>query len=387
MTIEQFYETLQFLRDLENGLEIETNLEEVRDALNSLVSSPAHPQHQSALASALETFSDAVSGLKGAVTPSQSSAIAAIGGIEFFNPDLYESVKAAIATNAMTPSVARDFVKDLASRRAEFLETVATTLKGLDDLGVRGDHLQAGTADMAFRIPRDLFSGRLGLFAKELIFINRLIEHIAEAVNADAEAIKLETLSSSTPTVVVTTCGAVILSLGKAVEFFLASWEKVEKIRKLRAEIAELGMKGKAFDEFSDEIKRTVKEVVERSTRMILENFKSETPRKNELEGGLKQDLHRLYGQIERGLTIQFRAEPPQDGNAPEVSELEAVKRMGHEMQFPTIDEKPMLLSAGDVLDGDLESGDSTANRVKTTPQKTRKAATKDKKPSAAEKP
>lgn len=386
MTIEQFYETLQFIRDLDEKLEIETNLEVVRDALNNLVASPAHPPHQSALASALEAFSNAVSGLKGAVTPSQSSAIATIGGKEFFDPDIYEEVRAAIATNAMTPSVARDFVKDLTSRRSEFLATAEKTLRGLAELGVHGDHLEAGTADMAFRIPRDLFSERLGLFAKELIFINRLIEHISEAVAADAELIKLETLSSSTPTVVVTTCGAVIWSLGKAVEFFLDSWEKVEKIRKLRAEIAELGIKGRALDEFSDEIKRTVKEVVEKSTRMILENYKTDAARKNELEGFLKQDLHRLYGQIERGLTIQFRAEPSQDGNPPEKNALEAVKRMGHEMQFPAIDEKPMLLPAGEVLEGDLTNGDSTSSRVRTTNQRIKKATAKDKKHSSDEK-
>jgi len=63
------------------------------------------------------------------LSASERAAIAEIGGGEFFDPDLAEKVKASIAANAMTPSVARDFVLDVATRRAEFLRTIKTTCR------------------------------------------------------------------------------------------------------------------------------------------------------------------------------------------------------------------------------------------------------------------
>ena len=150
MTIEKFYETLSFFVNLDDRLRFQADLEVIRDTLNNLVSAPAQPQHQSALANALAAFSAAALELRGAVAPSQFSSIADVGGTEFFDPSIAERVQASVSTNAMTPSVARDFVRDLASRRAEFLTTVRKTLEGLEILGVRGSGLKAGSADLAF---------------------------------------------------------------------------------------------------------------------------------------------------------------------------------------------------------------------------------------------
>jgi hypothetical protein len=183
MTIEKFYETLQFIDELNSSLKLQTHLEAIRETLNSLVSAPAHPQHQSSLASALTVFTEAANELRNLLTPSQMSSIAELGGEEFFDSSIAEKVKDAISTNAMTPSVARDFVQDLASRREQYLSKIKRTLTGLTDLGVSSRRLEPGDADLAFLIPRDLFKNELGLLAKELIFINRAMTLPLESVS------------------------------------------------------------------------------------------------------------------------------------------------------------------------------------------------------------
>jgi hypothetical protein len=185
VTIEKFYETLRLVVDLDRDLRLQAGLESITAALSSLVNSPAQPTQQAALASALSAFIESAEKLGNSLTPSQTESVAAIGGGEFFDPLIADKVKFSIVTNAMTPSVARDFVQDLATRRSAFLATVRQTLAGMQELGVSTVDLKPGSADFAFAIPRDLFENQLGPFATELRFISRLIQHFSEAVTGE----------------------------------------------------------------------------------------------------------------------------------------------------------------------------------------------------------
>ena len=83
MTVEKFFETLLQIDEFENELNLQTSLEAIREALNNLVSAPAQPQHQSALASAISAFDTATRGLADALTPNQIAAISEVGGHEY----------------------------------------------------------------------------------------------------------------------------------------------------------------------------------------------------------------------------------------------------------------------------------------------------------------
>lgn len=267
----------------------------------------------------------------------------------------------------MTPSVANDFVQDLAARRSTFLTTVKSTLKGLNELNVHSTELEPGTADLAFVIPRDLFKNQLAPFAKELTFISRLMDHFGEAVTGKSQPVELEGLSSSSPTVALVAVTGAIAAIGTAVNKFLEAWEKIEKIRRLHAELKEIGIKKAALEELTEEITTTIEEVVEESTQITLANFPGEPERKNELENAIRQDTSRLFGQIERGLTIQFRAEPTEDAGEAENAALDKISRISRTIQFPQIRNEPVLLTDGEILEGDIP----TVKTSKKTSKKT----------------
>src|ERR1017187_10570750 len=169
MTAGKLFGTLKFLYDLDCRLALQSYLESIREALNNLVTQPANPNHQGNLANSLKNFEEAKK-LSESITPSVASMIAEMGGTDLFAQDIADKVKTSIAMNAMTPSVARDFVQELASRRATFLATVRTTMDGLQKLKVSDAPPEAGPADLAFLIPRDLFENDLADFAKELSY-------------------------------------------------------------------------------------------------------------------------------------------------------------------------------------------------------------------------
>lgn len=166
MNIEKFYETLNYATELDQNLELQVGLEAIRDALANIVAAPAQPQHQNALASALSTFRDATSELSKSITPSQLSSLAEMGGEEYFDFQIADKIQESVEKNAMTPSVARDYVKNLASKRAQFIETMKQTKNGLQELGVKSSGLTAGNADASFIIPRELLRTNLASLQK-----------------------------------------------------------------------------------------------------------------------------------------------------------------------------------------------------------------------------
>jgi hypothetical protein len=373
MTAQKLYETLKFLEVLDRDLNMQKTLESIRDALNNLVSQPADPQQQAVLAQALQTFSSSAEMLGERITPSQATLISAIGGQEFFEPSIAESVKSSVATNAMTPTVARDFVKGLASRRAAFMATIKSTQHGLTELKIGAPLTVAGTADVAFLIPRDIFENQLGTFAKELTFINSLIRDVSEAKTGHADVIEVKELSSSVPTVALAARVNVVEAIAGIVNKFLDAWKKIEEIRDIRQRLAKVGMKRAALEEELDEqITTTIEEVVEESTTTLLVGYQGDSGRRNELSTALTREMTRLFGQIERGLTLEFHAEPEEDGEA-EKGAVESLSALNREIRFPAIENQPLLLTNGEVVEGPIE-------RVKvftrTTTRKTTKKET-----------
>lgn len=386
MTAEKLYGILLFIDDLDSRLSIQNSLQQVATALANLVASPAQPQYQTQLAQALTAFDQSVSKMNEAISHSQFQTISTMGGEEFFNPRIAENVRNSVEKNAMTPSVASDYVQSLLTNRAAFLSTVKNAAKSLKQLGIKEVALEVGTADISFLIPRDIFNNELGSFSRELSFLNQFARHYSEALTGQVEVVKLEELSSSTPTVALWLSAKVIEGIGKVVNLFLDAWEKIERIRKIRSELVEMGLKDTAT-ELTEQITTTVEEVVEESTQLVLAEYKGKPERRSELENAVKIDTLRLFGQIERGLSIEIRANRSDsgDGDGELQKSLGAIQNMGAGMKFPLVTKEPMLLGSGELIEGDIIAAKHSKTTKTTT--KTSKTTTSAKKAPAVEVP
>lgn len=279
-----------------------------------------------------------------------------MGGEEYFASDIAQKVKLSVANNAMTPTVARDFVKDLASKRTAFMKTVENTIEGLTSLGVTGYALPAGGSDLSFTIPREIFADELASFAIELRFLDKLLRDLSEATLGKPEPVKLEALSTTTPVVSVLTDPHVLNALAKSIQFFLDAWKKIEDIRKVRSEVARVGVVGSALEQFDEKIEETVTEVVEETVKLSLANYSTDEHRKNELTTALSQDMRRLFGQIERGLVVEFRAKPEEleRSDSSEGDPLISVLDISKNLLYPIPDSQPLLLASGELLEGEI---------------------------------
>jgi hypothetical protein len=89
---------------------------------------------QQALAAAMTALGKATNALREDLTPSRTE----LGGSEFFDPALSSDIRNSIAVNAMTPSVANNYVQDKLTGRAAFLQNVKQMLSGMQELKLSG---------------------------------------------------------------------------------------------------------------------------------------------------------------------------------------------------------------------------------------------------------
>ncbi len=109
-------------------------------------------------------------------------------------------------------------------------------------------------------------------------------------------------------------------------------------------------------------------------------SYKGDSDRRNELESSIRQNTRRLFGQIERGLVVQFRAEP-NDKNDDKHDDLEAIATLSRTMEFPAVASSPLLLKTSQLIEGDVEKF-TTTTTTKTVIKPTFKGAA-TKKPNA----
>lgn len=383
MTIEKLYEILTKLVSVDTKLKLQTSLEQIRDSLANLAGQPAATQHQANLGTALAAFTTGAKRLEENITPSEWAAIEELDATEFYDPSIADKVRTSVERNAMTPAVARDYVQDIATRRATFIQTVKETIQGLKNLGVpQAEKKAAPPAEAAFSVPRTIFHEQLGAFARELQFIDRLLRNMNEALTGESQPTELVALSSSTPTVAVFTSLGALKLLGVVVNSFLDAWKKVEEIRMMREKLKSLGfVSATALDEMTAAIAASVKEVVEESTKLSLAEYRKDSGRRNELDNALRRDLHRLFGQIERGLTVELKINVD-DKATSSSDELKQIADIVQKMRFPEPAKEPMLLANGEIIE-DETVNPVTTKRTATTEKQTKKKGSEA--PSGAE--
>ncbi|HXM61878.1 MAG TPA: hypothetical protein VN950_13560 [Terriglobales bacterium] len=140
-----------------------------------------------------------------------------------------------------------------------------------------------------------------------------------------------------------------------------------------------------ALDELNEQITTTVDEVVEEATELVLVGYKGSPERKNELSNAVRQDTHRLFGQIERGLAVEFRAVPSKEEETEEGKALANIANLKRVIQFPEVPKEPILLSDGQILEGDIRAvkhSKMTTTRKITT---SKRVVGKDEKPEVSE--
>jgi hypothetical protein len=252
----------------------------------------------------------------------------------------------------MTPSVARDYVNEYCARRTGFL-TSTNSLVGLLAPMMEQNVVENkfSLTYAVFTIPRELFKNHLDELSSELKYVYLLIQHIDRALTGKVQSVEVRNLASSVPSIEIITGVQTLCALAEVTFSFLDVWEKIKKYRHIREECEEAGLVDKTIE---DSVKNLIREEVDNainaSTKKLMSSSKG-GPEDKELETGIRKVIHKLYGQIERGLIVEIKtSDETQIKDEGKKKEIIALKSLSIKLQFPKAERSPMLLADGEVI-------------------------------------
>ena len=134
---------------------------------------------------------------------------------------------------------------------------------------------------------------------------------VAEAESEEPGKIEVGEISTTDPVFWLIVAYGVAKSVGKVTDWCLDTWKKVEDIRNVRAQTAQLqSFSAEEVDQIfgtkiQGQIDASIQEKVEQLTAEV-----TDQARKNELQNGLRPTLRQFLARIERGMTVDVRYLP-----------------------------------------------------------------------------
>ncbi len=354
MNVSHLYAIIDSLLVKETTLDVQGMLDRLNVASQSLASNPNAAQFQNEFVTHLNALDAASPSLSQDFGAAELRLLGDIGAAPFFVVNMAEEVRRLSQENPMTPTVVHQYVADFCGKRAQYIETLRRLKQGFETLAIPVLQLEPGSAEVSFTLPRNLFSNNLEGLISELGQVKLIIRAFSEISLGSAVPIELQRISTSDPSFVFGLPIKLIALLGDIVKWCLERWKDVEEIRRIRAETE----RTKAFSNeeivkfFDERIKQQIDENVSKKCDELINLTKElEESRQFELRKHLEIALRSILARIERGMTVDVRAEKPIASDESEHGiEYEGDQKFYDEviantkgLQFPTPSGKPIL--------------------------------------------
>jgi hypothetical protein len=311
MNVSRLLELIQEVLHVEEDHHLQRTLTALVGALQQMVSNPQDADHQTDVADKLKELRQSLEGAHSDLAAAAYEFLDEVNGEDFFSPVLAENIAHEMRENAMTPSVVNAFVEKTVASREQLLENMRSARKTLLALGFRRTDLEAGTAELGFLIPRDIFDNTIGGLAEELQLIDRLVGVFSEAVTGRREHPILDQLSTTKPLVLLIAAPAVVKAIAETVKFVLETYKQIVDIKEVRErtrglKIAiDLMLKG-----FDDHIKKVIDEAIDARIDILIP-ARGVGRQQEVANGGLRWAIKYLMSRIERGMKIEVKSLPP----------------------------------------------------------------------------
>lgn len=351
---------------LDEKLKVQSHFEQAVNSLSNMASSPGDPNQQTAFSQAFSELQQAFTAFSESLSPGDWDRLREIDSDEYFSTSNVDKLNEAVSANPATPAVARDILQQILSDRTSHIGQLKTLQKSLAYIGFEGGYNNTDQGQIGFKLPRELFDNNLSKLISELGFLRKLVRLVAEAEGENPEDIQVGSISTTDPVFWLLVAYGTAVSMGRLSHWALDTWKKVEDIRHVRAQTAQLSTFSESEIEkiFGSKIEAQIKAAIEEKTKALATEM-GDKGRKNEIENGLRPILKQFLARVERGLTVDVRYLPaPTDNDTndsdDEVEEVQERQRsemrsVASTLNFPRAEGSPVLL-----LDAANDEGDKT---------------------------
>lgn len=358
MNTSRLLETLDFLLKIENQMTLQSRLAHVHSALSALSTQPTSAQYQTQVASALSGLKAAHKQVMESCTHSDMKEFEELGALPFFLEDIANIIQKQVSENVATPAVSAQFANDKLVARQKYIETITQLVENLKFLGMKTPEIEAGTTEVCFTIPWKLFDSNFEGLLGELREIHRMIRALSEVSTGSVERIFVRQISTSDPLFSFGLCVATAIAFGKMVDWALDTWKNVEDIRALREQTKQLKSgrekREPIITSFDEMIRGTINDAINKKSEEMISSMRSAVSeeRKRELSIHLEMVLNSALARIERGMTIEIRFAPVDNGSEGETDdamlakqrhEFSELEELGRKLKFPSPSSDPIL--------------------------------------------
>lgn len=305
MNVERLHEAVKAILAIEDPVGLQHQLHQVRDLLGRLTDSPSDAGMQQAVHEQFGVARSMVEQILSKLSASHWAVLKEIGGERFYDHSVIRPLMDMMQDNRMTPAVVRDEARAIASARSQFVETLKSLANIFNSLGIRGEDLPPGTAELMVLLPRGIFDDDLAKLAKELKIVNDIIRPFSEAALGAPEKVRVDQISTSDPTFLFGLDLETIKLIGQGVVLILGVWKGLLELRKAKETSKTVGMPPQMLEWYEAKMKQTIDESLQKHADELTSRAERDAGRAHELNIALVKSMTKMAERMERGMKVE----------------------------------------------------------------------------------
>lgn len=314
MNVEELREIAQTVVGDVETTDLVNLLNQLRNAVSRQVAEPTNAELQTAVASARSALADKLRlGAASEFNPRWRQLLDEMG-IAFLLPDrLLADLDEAFMQNQVTPQVVNDAVGKLEGDVTAAVDHLNRLIETLQFLNLASSALGPGEFEASVLIPRNEVDNALGALGREFEDLETLIRPFIEADGGSPPPLQVRQIASTDFLAVVYMTPGAALLLSKAIDGVLGVYERVLRIRKLRQELNDAGIKPETVEAIEQDATEMVEREIPGIVREVMDGAAAlpSDGRRHEIEVAITKSLRGIAKRVDHGFRMTVRAGPP----------------------------------------------------------------------------
>jgi hypothetical protein len=245
--------------------------------------------------------------------PSQAKILEEIGASDKIGTGLSDRIQAVLDTNNVTPANALAELQKIAAEVEHFAGIVKQTIEGFEALHIDYDRLLPGETEFGVLIPWAVIDSNLEGLQKETREFDKALKIVSELVEESPQSPHIRSVGSSNLQLFLSSTPAIAACLIAAVERLCALYKQILEIRSLRKQLREKSLPKELTAPIEAHEEIMASNEIEKIADALVKEFSKvkDKGRENELRNGLVVTLRFFAAQIDAGVDMEARSEPP----------------------------------------------------------------------------
>lgn len=358
MNVERLHALLAEVRDDLRETNMKGKLEDLDNALQRAVSSPAEPSFQNAVAEAREAVRAGLqSSAVNQMPPASLEVLEELGILPCLGEYLLDEFDDIFQRNQVTQAVVLEEVQGIVVRYQEIAKHLDEMLAGMAYFEIGSDDLDPGDCEITMVIPRPFVRNSLQPLGEEFRRIRKILGPFQELATGSREEIHVRTISSSDFLLGMAVDPNTGAAFAQAVAWVLARYKDVLGIRKMVEEIRQMDLPEERAQDLETDATNMIVNSIGEITGSLMTQYEGNlngTGRANEVKTELTVAIIETARRIDVGFQMQVRAIPPEtqevedggEGSDEPVVDLtayETIEELRPNIEFLKLEGSPIL--------------------------------------------